>query len=46
VNAYSRGLLHLQRGERTAAAAAFERALQASPDLTEAREGLGQARPG
>ncbi len=46
VNAYSRGLLLLQRGERTAAAAAFERALQASPDLTEAREGLGQARPG
>lgn len=46
VNAYSRGLLHLQRGERAEAATAFERALQVSPDLSEAREGLGQARPG
>jgi TolB-like protein len=46
VNAYSRGLLHLQRGERSEAARAFERALQVSPDLTEAREALGQARPG
>lgn len=42
---YSRGLLHLQRGERSEAAAAFERALQASPDFPEAREGLRQVRP-
>ena len=42
---YSRGLLHLQRGERAEAAAAFERALQASPDFPEAREGLRQVRP-
>jgi TolB-like protein len=42
---YSRGLLHLQRGERGEAAAAFERALQAAPDFPEAREGLRQVRP-
>ena len=42
---YSRALLHLQRGERGEAAAAFERALQAAPDFTEARDGLRQARP-
>ena len=46
VNAFSRGLLHLQRGERAEAATAFERALQAAPELTEAREALRQAQPG
>ncbi len=46
VNAYSRGLLHLKRGARAPAATAFEQALQAAPELTEAREGLRQARPG
>lgn len=46
INAYSRGLLHLQRGERAGAATAFERALQAAPELTEAREALRQAQPG
>ncbi|HEU4829055.1 MAG TPA: CsgG/HfaB family protein [Gemmatimonadales bacterium] len=44
LNAYSRGLLHLQRGERTEAAAAFERALQSAPAFTEAREALQQSR--
>lgn len=45
LNWYSRGLLHLQRGERSEAAAAFERALQAAPDFSEARDGLRQVRP-
>lgn len=38
VNAYSLGLLHLQRGERAEATAAFERAVQSAPAFTEARE--------
>ena len=44
VNTYSRGLLHLQRGERAEATAAFERAVQSAPAFTEAREALEQAR--
>jgi TolB-like protein len=46
LNAYSRGLLHVQRGERTEAATAFERALQTAPEFTEAREALQQSRGG
>ena len=42
---YSRGLRHLERGNRREAAAAFERALQAAPEFAEAREGLRQAGP-
>jgi TolB-like protein len=45
LNWYSRGLLHLERGERSAAATAFDRALQASPDFPEARDELRQVRP-
>ncbi len=46
LNAYSRGLLHLRRGERAEAVTAFERALQTAPEFTEAREALQQARGG
>lgn len=41
---FSRGLLYESRGDRTKAADAYQRALTASPDFAEAREGLQRVR--
>src|SRR5690606_3189843 len=44
ITAFSKGLLFMSRGNRSEAAASYERALQVAPDFAEARAALGQAR--